>query len=159
MSAVFAVDACRTPIGKIKGALAEVESEIDKITRPSWRQSEIDVGRDLGSGYDPQKAYLDRNEVHPSTEGSVRPDWVAKDGSVAVEVKNYDIANNSEKLIDVVAEQAKERARHLPLTMRQEVVIDIRGQVVSMEQRNGIIKAIVNKSGGAIGPDSITFNT
>ncbi len=144
---------------KIKGALAEVESEIDKITRPSWRQSEIDVGRDLGSGYDPQKAYLDRNEVHPSTEGSVRPDWVAKDGSVAVEVKNYDIANNSEKLIDVVAEQAKERARHLPLTMRQEVVIDIRGQVVSMEQRNGIIKAIVNKSGGAIGPDSITFNT
>jgi filamentous hemagglutinin len=43
--------------------------------------------------------------------------------------------------------------------MRQEVVIDIRGQVVSMEQRNGIIKAIVNKSGGAIGPDSITFKT
>ena len=27
MSAVFAVDACRTPIGKIKGALAEVRPD------------------------------------------------------------------------------------------------------------------------------------
>jgi hypothetical protein len=142
---------------ELKGALAEVESELDKITRPSWRQSEIDVGRQLGSGYSPQRAYRNGVEVSPTTEGSVRPDWVKNDGSVAVEVKNYDIANNSQKLIDVVSDQAKERARHLPAAMKQELWIDIRGQVVSAAQENEIIKAIVEKSGGAISQDDIDF--
>jgi hypothetical protein len=146
-----------------EGALAEVEGEVQKLTpvpdpsRPTWRQSEIDVGKDLGPRFTEQQSYLNGKPVPHGTEGSVRPDWVAKDGSVSVEVKNYDIAGNSESLIDNIANQAKYRTQHLPIGMRQEIVIDIRGQVVSAAQENTIIETIVLKSRGAIGPDSITF--
>jgi hypothetical protein len=41
--------------------------------------------------------------------------------------------------------------------MRQEVLIDIRGQVVSQAQRDSIKVAIADKSGGIISRSQITF--
>jgi HAMP domain-containing protein len=145
-----------------EGKLAEVESEIAKQTppdpsRPSPRQSEVDVGKDLGYKFEEQQSYLNRKPVPYATEGSVRPDWVAKDGSISVEVKNYNIADNSDGLIDNVSKQAIYRTEHLPVGMRQRVVIDIRGQVVSLDQEQAIIKGIVRKSKGAFGPGDIVF--
>jgi hypothetical protein len=145
-----------------KGKLAEVESEIQKLappapSRPTPRQSEIDVGRDLGPKFKEQQSYFDGEEVPYGTEGSVRPDWVATDGSVSVEVKNYDVSETVHGLIDNVASQATYRAKHLPIGMRQKVVIDIRGQVVEVTQRNAIIQGIVDKSRGVIRPEDIKF--
>jgi hypothetical protein len=62
--------------------------------RPSSRQSEKDVGSDLGPGHDPQVSYEDGHQVSYGTGGSVRPDFVTQDGSLSSEVKNYNIATN-----------------------------------------------------------------
>ena len=83
------------------------------IPRPTWQQSEIDVGRELGPTARAQVSYKDGFEVRPGMPGSVRPDFTTKD-AVAVEVKNYDIENNSAALIRSVTEQTLERATHLP---------------------------------------------
>lgn len=127
------------------------------LTRPSWRQSEIDVGNDLGAGYSSQVSYLDGEQVPPGTAGSVRPDWVADDESVSVEVKNYNLTTNQSGLINNVAQQALQRADNLPAGMEQQVIIDARGQVTTPEQENAIIQGIVQKSNGVISPTSIVF--
>lgn len=43
--------------------------------------------------------------------------------------------------------------------MRQEVVIDIRGQNVSVETQSRIRREIASRSGGIIDPDTIRFRT
>ncbi|MEP6637632.1 MAG: hypothetical protein ABJB97_12985, partial [Acidobacteriota bacterium] len=152
-------------LGKLEqaeGKLAEVESEIQKLTppdpsRPTWRKSEIDVGSDLGPKFKEQQSYLNHDPVPAGTEGSVRPDWAATDGSVSVEVKNYDLSENINGVINNVSSQAIYRTEHLPVGMRQKVVIDIRGQVVAVEKQNAIVEGIVRKSKGAIRPEDIRF--
>jgi filamentous hemagglutinin len=126
-------------------------------TRPSWRQSEIDVGSDLGSDARPQVSYLNGVEVPNGTPGSVRPDLVATDGSASFEVKNYNIATNSSGLINNVAQQAIQRADNLPTGMQQQIVIDIRGQTVTDAQMSTIVRGIVQKSNGIISPGAIQF--
>ena len=92
------------------------------------------------------------------TAGSVRPDWCI--GSVcSVEVKNYKIATNQQGLINNVSKQALQRAENLPQGMQQQVVIDIRGQVVTDAQKNAVIKGIVQKSKGALTPTDIRFKS
>lgn len=125
--------------------------------RPSPRQSEIDVGQDLGPGHRPQVSYLNGKEVKYGTAGSVRPDYVAPGDVASFEVKNYNLANNQSGLINNVSTQAVQRAQHLPAGMEQQVIIDIRGQVVSNAQKNDIIRGIVQQSRGAVAPDAITF--
>jgi len=53
--------------------------------------------------------------------------------------------------------QALKRAVHLPKGMEQLLVIDIRGQTVTFEQRAAIREAIAKNSKGAIKPESIQF--
>nr|WP_245643846.1 hemagglutinin repeat-containing protein [Paraburkholderia oxyphila] len=125
--------------------------------RPSPRQSENDVGSDLGPGHDPQVSYKDGKQVSYGTSGSVRPDFVAQDGSSSFEVKNYNIATNSSGLVDNVAKQVIQRQANLPDGMQQQVVIDTRGQVVTDAQKISIIQGIVQKSNGIISPTSIRF--
>jgi filamentous hemagglutinin len=125
--------------------------------RPSPRQSENDVGSDLGPGHDPQMSYKDGKQVPYGTSGSVRPDFVAADGTASFEVKNYNIATNSSGLIDNVAKQAVQRAANLPDGMQQQIVIDTRGQVVTDAQKTSIIQGIVQKSNGIISPTAIRF--
>jgi filamentous hemagglutinin len=74
-----------------------------------------------------------------------------------VEVKNYNIATNSNELVNNIVQQAIDRQANLPAGMRQEVLIDIRGQVVSQAQRDSIKVAIADKSGGIISRSQITF--
>jgi filamentous hemagglutinin len=128
-------------------------------SRPSARQSEIDVGSDLGSGADPQVSYKNGQQVPYGTSGSVRPDYVATDGTASFEVKNYNVATNSSGLINNVANQAIQRAANLPDGMEQQVVIDVRGQTMTPDQRTAIVQGIVQKSNGIIDPSNIQFKT
>ncbi|WP_107675999.1 hemagglutinin repeat-containing protein [Agrobacterium sp. LAD9] len=124
--------------------------------RPTPKESEVAVGTDLGAGARPQVSFKDGKEVPYGTPGSVRPDWCRGDVCSA-EVKNYNVANNMNGLIDNVAKQAIQRQRNLPSGMQQEIVIDVRGQVVTVDQERRVIRGIVQKSNGAIKPESIEF--
>ena len=132
----------------------EIEQALSQ--RPSWRQSEQDVGHDLGPSTRSQVGFQDGIEVRRGTSGSVQPDHV--DGDVACyEVKNYDIATNMNALIRRTADQAIERVAHLPEGMVQNVIIDIRGQTVSEGQQLDIVQRIVTRARGAIDASSIEF--
>lgn len=54
-------------------------------------------------------------------------------------------------------QKAVERQKHLPKGMKQEVVIDIRGQKVSVAQEDAIVKGIVSKSNRLIKPTDVQF--
>ncbi|MBP2859712.1 VENN motif pre-toxin domain-containing protein, partial [Dickeya oryzae] len=143
-------------IGEAAKLLNSARDEIAATSRPSHRQSEIDVGKDLGDGWREQVSFKDGKEVPYGTKGGVRPDWCQ--GNVcSVEVKNYNITTNQNGLINNVSKQAIQRAENLPAGMQQQVVIDVRGQTVSQAQERAIIKGIVEKSNGAIAPTSIRF--
>ncbi|WP_175413251.1 hypothetical protein [Pseudomonas sp. 37 R 15] len=49
-------------------------------------------------------------------------------------MKNYNIVKNQSGLISNVSNQALQRAENLPQGMQQQVVIDIRGQAVTLVQ-------------------------
>ncbi|CNH99868.1 DUF637 domain-containing protein [Yersinia bercovieri] len=136
-------------------SLAEID-EVIPASRPDHRQSEVDIGKDLGDGWREQVSFKDGQEVPYGTKGSVRPDWCY--GNVcSIEVKNYNIATNKNGLINNVVTQAIERKKNLPSGMRQEVVIDVRGQVVTAKQQAEIRRGIVEKSNGAISISSVRF--
>ena len=112
---------------------------------------------DLGPDIRPQVSYLNGKEVPLYTPGSVRPDFVTPDGAASFEVKNYNITNNSGGLIRSVSQQAIQRQANLPTGMVQNIIIDIRGQVVTDAQKNDIISGIVNGSNHIIDPGDIDF--
>jgi hypothetical protein len=111
---------------------------------------------DLPAGARPQVSFKGGKEVPYGTTGSVRPDWCLGN-TCSVEVKNYNIATNSSGLVNNVSEQAILRAQNLPQGMTQTVVIDVRGQAVTVQQELAIRQAIVQKSNGAVAPNNITF--
>ena len=134
----------------------KASDEITTASRPGHRQSEIDVGDDLGDGWREQVSFKDGKEVPCGAKGGVRPDWCQ--GNVcSVEVKNYNIATNKNGLINNVAKQAVERQKNLPAERQQRVIIDVRGQSVSVDQERAIIRGIVEKFNGAIEPAAIEF--
>jgi hypothetical protein len=124
--------------------------------RPTARQSEIDVGKQLPDDYSAQVSYKDGKVVNYGTKESVRPDF-CNGNTCSIEVKNYDIETNQNGLINKVAEQAKQREQHLPQGMTQEVRIDTRGQSVSESTQKIIQQKIFEKSGGIIKPEDIKF--
>lgn len=125
-------------------------------TRPTPRQSEIDVGNDLGPGARAQVSYRDGQEVKYGTKGSSRPDFCVG-SSCSIEVKNYDIATNTPGLVSKVVEQAIQRQQNLPQGMTQRVIIDIRGQSMTDSQEAEIVKSIVLQSNGAVRPSNVQF--
>ena len=129
----------------------------DSAPRPSWQQSEIDVGDRLGPGYEPQRSFLGGEPVPGNTSGSVRPDWYAPGD--AVEVKNYDVETSAGRgrLVRNVGDQLSERTVHLPEGSAQRVVVDIRGQELSIPDRRVLAERIAQRSGGAVEPADITF--
>ncbi|WP_186366832.1 hypothetical protein [Yersinia aleksiciae] len=141
----------------VKKALAEID-DVAPASRPAHRQSEVDVGKDLGDGWREQISFKDGQEVPYGTKGSVRPDW-CHSNVCSVEVKNYNIVTNKNGLINNVAAQAIERQKNLPTGMRQEVVIDVRGQVVTAKQQVEIRRGIVEKSNGAVSISSVRFKS
>ena len=101
-------------------------------SRPTWRQSELDVGKDY-EGYDAQKSFINGEEVPYDTKGIVRPEFYKNDHSV--EVKNYNVETSSGRnsLINNVSSQIKKRLTNLPEGTEQTVVIDVRGQDYNLE--------------------------
>ncbi|MGR7527198.1 adhesin [Klebsiella aerogenes] len=81
--------------------------------RPSHKQSEKDVGKDLGAGWKEQVSYKDGKEVPYGTKGSTRHDW-CNGNTCSEEVKNYNISTNQNGLINNVAKQAIHRQANLP---------------------------------------------
>lgn len=145
--------------GKISEAIQTLNSVSDEIAllrQPAWRQSEIDVGKNIGSEWRDQISYKYGSIVHHGTPGSVRPDFVLGKLS-SIEVKNYNISTNLNGLINKVSEQAIARQVHLPQGMVQEVVIDVRGQVLTNEIRRKILHDINSKSNGIIKASNIRF--
>ena len=124
--------------------------------RPAPRQSEIDVGTSLPQGAREQVSFRGGVEVPYGTARSVRPDWCVG-SACSVEVKNYNIATNKQGLIRNVSQQAVRRQQELPPGMTQQVVIDIRGQSVDLQQEIAIRRGIAQQSNGAIAPGDITF--
>ena len=118
----------------------------EPISRPTWRQSELDVGKDY-EGYDAQKSFINGEEVPYGTKGSVRPEFY-KNG-YSVEVKNYNIETSSGRnsLINNVSSQIKKRLTNLPEGTEQTVVIDVRGQDYNLEILRDIKNKIIEKSG------------
>jgi len=125
--------------------------------RPSWRQSEIDVGKTLGTDAKPQVSYKGGDRAGYGTPGSTRPDWTSGCGSVCVEVKNYNLTTNVDGLIRNTAEQAVKRQPHLPEGMVQTISIDVRGQKLTDAVETKIRKELSIKSNGLIKPSSIKF--
>ena len=124
--------------------------------RPSWRQSETDVGKSLdGQGFRSQTSFKDGAEVPYGTKGSTRPE-LYKDG-LSIEVKNYNVetAQGRSNLIRNVSEQAKSRAANLPENTVQQVFLDVRGQQVTRAELNSVINQIVDKTGGIVKPENI----
>jgi hypothetical protein len=128
-----------------------------KAKRPSWRQSEKDVGEKLGDGYEEQKSFKNGKEVPYGTEGSTRPDWY-KPGS-SIEVKNYNIETQAgqDQLIQNVSDQAISRATQLPPNTVQSVFLDVRGQQASTETLDRVIQSITTRSNGIIQPSNINI--
>ena len=126
-----AVDRINLEIARIRAAKQAGTAPV----RPTWRQSEQDVGVDLGPDHGRQVSYKDHKEAHYGMPGSVRPDFVSPDGkSVSFEVKNYDIKTNTAGLVRAVAEQAERRQENLPEGMQQNIIIDTREQIVTDQQ-------------------------
>ncbi|MEC0633371.1 T7SS effector LXG polymorphic toxin [Bacillus haynesii] len=119
-------------------------SEVSK--RPSWRQSEVDVGKDY-PGYKDQVSFKDRIEVTHGTKNSSRPDFYNKGHSI--EVKNYKLSSSSGRsnLVRVVSDQFNKRVKDLPEGTKQTVIIDVRGQQVSREILRDVKRKIDARTG------------
>jgi len=130
-------------------------AELAAAARPHWRESELFVLQERGGSE--QISYFNRMEVRHGFPGSTRPDVVA--GNNATEVKNYDLLRDGgeSSLIRDVSNQINYRAEHLPPSFTQDIVIDIRGQSVTMEQVDRITTAIVNRTNGNLTSDDIEF--
>ncbi|WP_185805336.1 hypothetical protein [Bacillus canaveralius] len=116
-------------------------------TRPSWRQSEIDVGTEY-PGYRDQVSFKDGNEVNHGTKNSSRPDFYISGHSI--EVKNYKLTTSSgrKNLIRNVSKQINKRISDLPEKTNQSVIIDVRGQSVSRDVLRDIKQKINERTKG-----------
>ena len=85
-------------------------------SRPTWRRSELDVGKDY-EGYDAQKAFI-----------------------------NVETSSGRNSLINNVSSQIKKRLTNLPEGTEQTVVIDVRGQEYNLEILRDIKNKIIEKS-------------
>ncbi len=129
-----------------------------RLTRPTWRQSELDLEGLYGPhGYDVQASYLNGQPVPHGAPGSTHPDVYLSGESI--DIKNYNLTSSGRRsgLVRDVVAQAQTRARNLPVGDVQRIVIDVRGQNVSTATLNGVTTRIVARSSGAIARDSITF--
>ena len=133
--------------GKNVAKRVEKPKSIDNTRRPSWRQSEIDVGKDY-PGYRDQVSFKQGNEVSHGAKNSSRPDFYNIGHSI--EVKNYKVTTSSGRsnLIRNVAKQINKRISDLPEKTKQSVIIDVRGQNVSRDILRNIKQKINERTNG-----------
>ena len=128
---------------------------VNQSGRPTFQQSELDVGKQLGGNYRLQVSYLNGKEVPYGTPSSVRPDYSGN--SISIEVKNYDIHTNRQALINEIVRQTKEREIHLPKGMVQTIQIDLRGQRYDLLDKIDIQNKINTETKGLIDGKNIQF--
>jgi Pre-toxin TG len=115
--------------------------------RPSWRQSEIDIGKEY-PGYRDQVSFKDGVEVQHGTKNSSRPDFYIKGHSI--EVKNYNLTTPSGRsnLVRNVSKQINKRINDLPSGTKQTVIIDARGQNISRDVLRDVRNRINERTNG-----------
>ena len=128
-----------------------IAAQGDKISRPSWRDSEIEIGKDYPN-YEAQRSFLNGKEVPYGTKESVRPEYYHNGIKNSIEVKNYNIETSAgrNRLINNISIQVKQRVMHLPEGTKQTVVIDIRGQNISSSSLREIRNRIIENSGSNV---------
>lgn len=143
--------------GEVLQGAARNADPATPATRPTWRESENDVGADLGPGYEPQRSFRGGEEVPYGSPGSTRPDFYTAGHSI--EVKNYRVetAAQRSRLVDNISAQAITRARELPAGTRQSVEIDVRGQQLSPSDAAQLARDIESRSGGIISAADVTI--
>lgn len=131
--------------GTIAGGVSEsltLYKSATTVHKP--RESELKVLERTKGGKE-QVSFLDGQEVTMSTKGATRPDVVVKnaDGTVhAIEVKNYNLANASNRgeLYRELERQITSRVKNLPKGSTQEIVLDVRGRDFPKE----LIEMVIN---------------
>ena len=126
-----------------------------EVTRPSWRQSEIDASRDFPD-YTEQKSFIIGKEVPYGTKGSVRPDLYKNSNSI--DVKNYKIETVSGRnnLARNIEKQYYQRMDNLPKGTKQSVLIDTRGQNITDAELSSLYDDIMRRTKNGI---SVRFKT
>ena len=114
-------------------------------SRPTWRQSELDAAADFPD-YDAQKSFINGEEVPYGTKGSVRPDYYK--AGFSVDIKNYNVENASGRsnLVRNIEKQHSQRTGNLPDGTKQAVMIDVRGQNVSISALIALYNDIIQKT-------------
>ena len=112
---------------------------------PTWQQSEARAQQIYG-GTD-QVSYLNGQElVGRGTAGATRPDVVRTVAGhlEGIEVKNYDLVNNSYQLVNEITREVSNRVVHMPAGSTQRIVLDVAGRGYSSEIVDGVIEQIVD---------------
>ena len=114
-------------------------------SRPTWRQSELDAAADFPD-YDAQKSFINGEEVPYGTKGSVRPDYYK--AGFSVDIKNYNVesASGRSNLVRNIEKQHSQRTGNLPDGTKQAVIIDVRGQNVSISALIALYNDIIQKT-------------
>lgn len=130
-------------------ASTDLGKSADQVERPTWRQSEIDAAKDFPD-YEPQKSFINGEEVPYGTKGSVRPDYYKPGHSV--DIKNYNVETPSGRsnLARNIEEQYFQRLKDLPEGTQQTVLIDIRGQNVSDFDLQALYDNIMRRTNNGI---------
>ena len=121
---------------KTRQVVKTIEKNATKIENLTSNQkgkiAEKYVGELLGKDGRPQVSYSWKKEVKYGTGPGTRVDFVYKN-KVAIEVKNWDIAKNTNGLVSNIVDQVKKRVLHLPDGMKQEIWLYIKDKKVTKE--------------------------
>ncbi|MGH0423121.1 T7SS effector LXG polymorphic toxin [Bacillus pretiosus] len=121
------------------------------FARPSWRQSELDVGKE-NPNYREQVIFKDGEELEKKTKGSSIPDLYSEGVKHAIEVKNYDVSTSAKRtrLAYVIGKQVEARLKNLPEGTTQSIVVDIRGQEIGAREILELKKKILDKTNNQV---------
>jgi RHS repeat-associated protein len=145
---------------ELKAVTAEIktgtqaEKVIENVNRrPTWQQSEQDI---VTSDYQQQVSFSNGKVVGNLTKGSVRPEGYKRGASI--EVKNYRFSteNGIKSMINNVVKQVRQRNANLPKGTVQNVVLDIRGQDLSVKQMQTIRQRLLTQAGNNV---NVSFKT
>ena len=116
--------------------------EVVEETIPTPRQAEL-LALEKYKGSE-QITYLAGEEVPWGTPGGTRPDVVRTVGDhlEAIEVKDYDLVNNSNELFRELTRQITDRVTNLPPGSTQRIVLNVQGRGYTQEFVNTIIETI-----------------
>ena len=129
--------------------LEEIHEGGASVPRPTWRQSELDAVADFPE-YKAQKSFMNGKEVPYGTKGSVRPDYY-KSG-FSVDIKNYNVesTNSRSSLARNIETQYSQRIENLPDGTKQAVLIDVRGQNVSISVLLVLYNDIIQRTNNGV---------